>query len=154
MVMFPHVSEEKTQSRNPIIFLYKSFGVTIGLSLFGIVFSFLFPGIVMKIITVGGEILPGAIPLIQFVGLAILPLTLVYIMSNYLLAKHSSGFLPILVGGLVLQLVLIYSMHQTPLRMLTGIGIANATTCLVMLIYIFREHRQYMEESTITPKGI
>ena len=150
MVMFPHVSEEKTQSKNPIIFLYKSFGVTIGLSLFGIVFSFLFPGIVMKIITVGGEILTGAKPLIQYVGLAILPLTLVYIMSNYLLAKHISGFLPILICGMILQIILINIMHQTPLRMLTGIGIANTTTCLVMLIYIFREHRQYMEKSNIT----
>lgn len=149
MVMFPHVSEEKTHSRNPIIFLLKSFAVTIGLSIIGIIISFNYPGLVMKIITVGRDI-PGSEPLIRFIGFAVLPVSLVYIMSNYLLAKHISGFLPILICGMILQIILISIMHQTPLRMLTGIGIANAITCAVMLIYIFKEHRQYMEKSTIT----
>ncbi|MFC1539284.1 hypothetical protein ACFL6H_07665 [Candidatus Latescibacterota bacterium] len=145
MVMFPHVSEEKAQSRNPIVFLLKSFGVTIGLSIVGIIIAYLFPGIVMRIITVG-EYIPGSEPLIRFIGIAVLPVSLVYIMSNYLLAKHISGFIPILVGGLILQLVLIYSMHQTPMRMLAAVGIANTVTCVVMLIYIIKEHRQYMKK--------
>ena len=149
MVMFPYVAEEKTHSRNPIIFLLKSFAVTIGLSIIGIIITLNYPEFVMKIITVGRNI-PGSEPLIKFIGFAVLPVSLVYIMSNYLLAKHISGFLPILICGMILQIILISIMHQTPLRMLTGIGIANATTCLAMLIYIFKEHRQYMEESTIT----
>ena len=146
MVMFPHVSEEKTLSRNPIIFLLKSFLVTIGLSCIGILISWNAPGLVMKIITLGKTI-PGSQPLIRVIGFAVIPVALVYIMSNYLLAKHKPGFLPILIGGMLLQILAITFMHQTPLRMLITIAIANTTTCVVMLVYIIWEHRQYMESS-------
>lgn|GEM_PF-5088903 len=143
MVMFPYVSEEKTQRRNPIIFLYKSFAVTIGLSLFGIIVAYLFPGMLMKIITIGGDI-PGSLPLIRYIGLAVLPLSLVYIMSNYLLAKHSPGFIPILVAGLILQIVLINVMHESTMNLLSAVGISNAVTCAAMLGYIIKEHRHYI----------
>lgn len=148
MVMFPHVSEEKTLSRNPIVFLIKSFAVTIALSFIGITIAWFAPGFVMKIITLGKNV-PGAEPLIRVIGLAVLPVSLVYIMSNYLLAKHYSGFLPILFGGVLLQIFLIIIMHQTPLRMLTGIGIANAVTCALMLLYTIIEHRHYMKTSYV-----
>lgn len=146
IVMFPHVSEEKTQSRNPIIFLLKSFVVTIGLSIAGILIAWHAPEFVMRIITLN-KYIPGAEPLIRVIGFAILPVSLVYIMSNYLLAKHYSGFLPILIGGMFLQILVINLIHQTPLRMLTGIGIANAVICTVMLLYIIKEHRHYMKTS-------
>ncbi len=144
MVMFPYVSEEKTQRRNPIVFLYKSFGVTVGLSFVGIVIAFIYPELLMRIITIGKDI-PGALPLIRFIGLAVLPLSLVYIMSNYLLAKHSPGFLPILIAGLVLQITLIYSMHDSPMELLSAVGIANTVTFTAMLGYIIKEHRHYIK---------
>ncbi len=146
MVMFPHVSEEKTLRRNPIIFLLKSFFVTIGLSVTGILVAWNAPEFVMRIITLN-KYIPGAEPLIRIIGFAILPVSLVYIMSNYLLAKHYTGFLPILVGGMFLQILLINLIHKTPLSMLAGIGIANALTCLLMLTYIIKEHRNYMKSS-------
>ena len=98
----------------------------------------------MKIITLGKAI-PGSQPLIRIIGFAVMPVALVYIMSNYLLAKHKSGFLPILVGGVLLQILAITFMHQTPLRMLISIAVANTTTCAVMLAYIIKEHRRYMK---------
>jgi len=149
MVMFPHVSEERTQSRNPIVFLLKSFVVTIGLSMIGILIAWYAPEFVMRVITLN-KYIPGAEPLIRVIGFAVLPVSLVYIMSNYLLAKHYSGFLPILIGGMFLQIFLINLIHQSPLRMLTGIGIANAVTCAVMLFYIIKEHRHYMKTSFVS----
>ena len=151
MVMFPHVSEEKTLSRNPIIFLLKSFAVTIGLSFIGILIAWFAPGFVMKIITLG-KYIPGSEPLIRVIGLAVLPVSLVYIMSNYLLAKHYPGFLPILIAGMLLQIILILFMHQTPMRMLTGIGIANAVTCVMMFFYTMNEHRNYMKTTNAVKK--
>ena len=148
IVMFPHVSEERTQSRNPIIFLLKSFVVTVGLSMIGILIAWYAPEFVMRMITLN-KYIPGAEPLIRVIGFAVLPVSLVYIMSNYLLAKHYSGFLPILFGGVFLQILLINLIHQTPLRMLTGIGIANAVTCAVMFFYIIKEHRHYMKTSFV-----
>ncbi len=146
MVMFPHVSEEITLSRNPIIFLLKSFAVTISLSFIGILVAWFAPGFVMKIITLG-KYIPGSEPLIRVVGLAVLPVSLVYIMSNYLLAKHYPGFLPILIAGVSLQIIFIIIMHQTPLRMLTGIGIANTVTCILMIFYTLKEHLSYMKST-------
>ena len=153
MVMFPHVSEEKTHSRNPIAFLIKSFVVTIILSLAGIVVSWFAPGMVMRIITLGVTI-PGAEALIRIIGIAVLPLSLVHIMSNYLLAKHNYGFLPILIAGMVLQIFLITFMHNTPFTLLIMIGTANTAVFTLMLFYIIREHGRYMNISLNNEKQI
>ena len=142
MVMIPHVSEENTRRRDPIVFLVKSFVVTIGLSVVGMLIAWYAPGLVMNVITLG-KYIPGAKQLIRFIGFAIVPLSLVYIMSNYLLAKHRWGFLPILICGVFLQILLIYLMHQTPLRMLSGIALANTTTFAGILVYIIKEHKEH-----------
>ena len=145
MVMFPHVSEEKTLNRNPVVFLLKSFSVTIALGGIGLLIAFFAPGLVMRIITLG-NIIPGAEPLIRIIGFAVLPVSLLYIMANYLLAKHSTGFLPILAAGTILQIVTILLNHDTPMRMLIGIGAANLITFAAMLIFLFFEHKKYLNK--------
>ncbi|MFC1512184.1 hypothetical protein ACFL5H_03205 [Candidatus Latescibacterota bacterium] len=146
MVMYPHVSEEKTLGRNPIVFLFKSMGFTAGLSALGFIVSWFSPELVMKAITLGKDI-PGAPPLIRLVGLAILPLALTYIMVNYLLAKHYAKFLPILSGGVILQVVLLCIRHQSPMHLLTSLGIANMIVFAVVLVYVIIEHRRYLRSA-------
>lgn len=143
MVMFPHVAEEKTQNRNPVVFLFKSFAVTIGLGGIGLLIAFFAPELVMRIITLG-KVIPGSEPLIRIIGFVVLPVSLIYIMSNYLLAKHTTGFLPIIAGGVVLQILSVIFNHGTPFNMLLGIGAANIITLTSMLIYIFIDHRKYL----------
>ncbi len=141
MVMFPHVSEEHSRSGNPIVFLFKSLIMTIALALTGILIAWAFPGIIMRIITFGDTI-PGAIPLIRLIGLAVTPVPLVYIMANYLLAKTSAHFLPLLAAGLGLQILFIHLMHNSAMQFLTGIAIANWITCLAVLAAVVVEHKK------------
>ena len=137
MVMFPIVSKEKTLLRDPIPFLLRSAGVVAGLSAIGIIVAGLFPGFVMLIST-QGKIIPGAEPLIRIVGLAVLPISLVYIIVNYFLAQHIAGFIPVLSGGGVLLFALIFLFHSDPLHLLYSVGIANFLTLCGMVIYLFR----------------
>jgi len=144
MVMFPIVSEEKTRGRNPIMFLINSCVFVSVLSFIGIGVAMIWPHIPMYIINIGIAI-PGAEPLIRVIGLAILPISLVAIISNYFLAKHEWRFIPILAGGMILQLLFIIFNHGTPMKMLIGIMIANTVTFVCLLLYLIIEHRQYIE---------
>ncbi|MDP2983404.1 MAG: hypothetical protein Q8O92_08750 [Candidatus Latescibacter sp.] len=142
MVMFPVVAEEKTLMRNPIPFLLRSATVVAGLSGIGIAIAWFFPGLVM-IISTQGKIIPGAEPLIRIVGLAVLPISLVYIMANYFLAQHISGFIPILAGGAILQAAFILLFLSTPLHLLYSVGAANFFTLSGMFFYLFLHHKPF-----------
>jgi O-antigen/teichoic acid export membrane protein len=145
MVMLPTISHEKTLQRNPIRFLLRSMLFTGGLSLLGIAVAWFFPTLVMQILTVG-KIIPGAAPLIRIVGLAVLPLSISYLIANYFLAQHIAGFLPILLGGTALQILLIVLVHPTPMAMLYMVGIANVLTFAGMVWYLRKKHREYAAE--------
>lgn len=145
MVMFPHVSEEKTLGRNPIVFLVKSLSFTLGLSAAGLLIAGFAPSLVMKLITLGKTI-PGAPPLIRYIGFAVLPLAMTYIMTNYLLAKHYAGFIPILAAGVLAQVMILWMAQESPVQLLTGLGIANTVVFLSMLLYVVLEHRRYMRD--------
>ena len=132
LVMFPSVSEQRSLNRNPNVYLVKSLFFTVGLTLGGIVVSLAAPGLVMKVITVGGNI-PGSEPLIQMVGLVVLPVSVIYIVANYLLAQHKTAFIPVLALGMIGQIILIAVFHTTPLTMLRVVGTANAITMVFML---------------------
>ncbi len=141
IVMFPNVSEQRSLKRDPYIYLVKSLAVTIGLTLSGIVVSVAAPGLVMRIITVGKNI-PGSEPLIQMVGFVILPVSIIYIIANYLLAQHKTSFIPILFVGMIGQVILILVVHRTPLAMLQAVGIANTITMIIMLAALFIDKRK------------
>ena len=142
MVMFPIVSAENSLNRNPIRYLAKSLIFTIFLSLAGIAVSWFAPEFVMKIITVG-KYIEGAEPLIKIVGFVILPVSIIYITANYFLAQHKAGFIPILIGGMVLQWVFIFLFHTTPYQMLSWVGKANYITLFFIIIYLIADQRKY-----------
>lgn len=147
MVMFPTISHEKTLLRNPIRFLLRSMLFTGGLSLAGILIAWFFPNLIIWVLSVGKPI-PAAGPLVRVIGFMILPLSLTYLIANYFLAQHIAGFLPILVGGAVLQIVLLVLMHSTPLVMLLMVGVSNLVTFAGMLVYLWAKNREYGEMET------
>ncbi|MFC1692958.1 hypothetical protein ACFL1R_05595 [Candidatus Latescibacterota bacterium] len=148
MVMVPMVSEENTRGRNPIIFLVKSCLFVLTFSIIGIIVAWCYPELVMNLSTLG-EPKFGAEVLIKWIGVAVTPVSLILIMGNYMLAKHQSRFILILFLGMVLQLAFICFIHDTPLKMLAVIIIANWVTFVLMLGYIIVEHRQYMKTLSV-----
>jgi O-antigen/teichoic acid export membrane protein len=143
MVMFPMVSEEKTRGGNPIMFLYKSCGFVMVLSTIGLAVAAVYPELPMYVFTLGKNV-PGAPPLIRLIGYAVIPVALVNIMSNYFLAKHQWRFIPILFAGMLLQLLAIVLVHDTPVQMLIGIIAANFVTLITMILYLVYEHRRFV----------
>jgi len=143
MVMFPMVSEESTRGGDPIILLVKSCLFVVVFSSVGILAALFFPGLFMYVITLGKNI-PGAPPLIRLIGFAVVPMALINITSNYFLAKHQRGFIPILAGGMCLQLLLIVLVHSTPVEMLAGIIAANFFTLCCMMVYVYIDHRRFV----------
>ena len=146
MVLFPVVSEENTRGGNPIIFLVKSFQIIIGFSVIGLCVAWFAPSVVMKIITLG-KYIPGAESLIRLVGVAVMPVSLVYIISHYLLAKHQWRFIPVLFCGMIIQLLFIGIMHPSPLRMLEGVAIANWLTFIGMCLFVVFDHKGLLKHS-------
>jgi O-antigen/teichoic acid export membrane protein len=140
IVMFPMVSEENTRGGNPVMFLFKSCGFIATFSLIGLLIAWIRPDIPMNIITLGISV-PGAEPLIRLVGLAVVPVALVYVIANYLLAKHSARFLPLLLAGMILQIVMIMLRHGTPMELLTSIIIANWITFAALVAAVIVDHR-------------
>ena len=142
MVMFPHVSEQRSLKQDPLIYITKSLAVTVGLMLVGILISVISPGLIMRIITVGKTI-PGAEPLIQIIGIVIMCVSIIHIIAHYLLAQHKSGFIPVLVAGIILQVVLISVFHSTPLEMLWAVCSANAITMGLMIAFLVVDQRKH-----------
>ena len=140
MVMFPIVSEENTRGGDPIMLLLKACGFVSVLSVAGILIALLFPALPMFIIN-GGAAVPGAIPLVRIFGIAVLPISLVNIISNYFLAKHEWGFVPILIAGAGLQTVMILTRHANPFDMLTGIAVVNWILFGAMGVYSVMKQR-------------
>ena len=147
MVMFPLVSAENSLNRNPIIYLAKSLFVMTFLSALGIGLSWFAPGLVMKVIT-GGQYIEGAEPLIRIIGIVILPVSVIYITANYYLAQHKAGFIPILIGGMILQWAFIVFFHTTPYQMLFRVGCANYITLIFVIAYIFFEQRTQNQKTS------
>ena len=144
MVMFPHVSEQRSLKRDPFIYIIKSLAVTVGLTLVGILISIISPGLIMRTITVG-ETIPGAEPLIQIIGIVILCVSIIFIIAHYLLAQHKTGFIPVLVAGMILQIVLISMFHSTPLEMLWAVCAANFITMLLMVAILVLDQRSFAQ---------
>jgi len=141
MVMFPAVSEENVRGGDPIVFLLKSCAFVAVFSAVGIVVAVLAPKLPMYVITFGKHV-PGAEPLISLIGFAVVPVALVNVMSNYLLAKHQWRFIPVLAGGMLLQILFILTVGESPRSMLLGIIAANLVTLAAMTAFVLYDHRK------------
>jgi O-antigen/teichoic acid export membrane protein len=65
------------------------------------------------------------VPLLRYVGFVVTPYGLACIVINYYLAKHWYGFLPYLVAGTILQIVLLYIFHASLIQVLTVLFVAG-----------------------------
>ncbi|MBN1292926.1 MAG: hypothetical protein JXB48_13880 [Candidatus Latescibacteria bacterium] len=148
MIMFPLVSAENSLNRNPIKYLAKSLLVMVFLSAIGIALSWFAPEFVMKVIT-GGKYIEGAESLIRIIGIVILPVSIIYITANYYLAQHIAGFIPILIGGMILQWAFILFFHTTPYQMLFRVGCANYITLFSLIPYFLVQQRKHKQDYSI-----
>ena len=111
MALFPKVSEAHALNRDTKKLFYKSLLMTGAISAAGIVFCFLFPEFVIKLLA-GNKYLEIA-GIVKIFGAAILPLVLFNVLINYSLAVHNYLFIKIMYIGVVLYAASLYFFHAS-----------------------------------------
>ena len=139
--MFPKVSGSDGKSR---FLLNKTMFLGSILLIFGILICFFFPKLIVIILMKKKDLTPAAfstvVSLLRMFGLAMSPFALVGILIYYNLACHRTGFLCFLIGGTVLQVVLLCIFHSTLLQVVFVLGLSGFAIfiCLFILTYSSR----------------
>ena len=130
--MFPLVSELHTRGENTLSILRKS-------SIYVILFSgtvlavyWLFPSFIINTLF-GPAYLPAA-PLLGTFGIAMGLIAVVMVYTTYLLAVKDMGFIKVLLGCTLLQIVLLLLFHRTLLQVLHVLILANGLALFLLLL--------------------
>ncbi len=130
-VMFPMSVAAHTNQGDHRKILKNSAGIALVAGMIAVAAYFLLPRLIVKII-VGSQFLEIA-PYLGWFGLAMLFYSLVYLISQYLLAINQTRFIWLLAGAGVLQLVLILIWHAS-IWQLVWIMDGVMGLCLILLI--------------------
>jgi len=133
-VMFPMSVAAHTNQGDHGKILKNSAGIALIAGAMATAIYFLLPGLIVKII-VGSQFLAMA-PYLGWFGLAMLFYSLVYLISQYLLAINQIKFVWLLAGIGVLQLVLILIWHAS-IGQLVWIMAGVMGLCLILLIIYY-----------------
>ncbi len=138
LALIPKVSRHKTMGENPIPILIRGLGLDIGLSVVGIgACMVLAPYLAMFL---GKTDAPELVTLIKFFGIAITPVAATMILANYNLANEQYRFIWLLVPITILTFGGIWLFHDTPLTVLSIIGIGGFAMLISILIMTIRAH--------------
>ncbi|HRY30612.1 MAG TPA: hypothetical protein P5079_11330, partial [Elusimicrobiota bacterium] len=132
LAMFPMVSEQRALNQSSRHVLAKSIAITLALSGAGALLFFLCPGWIMR--TVYGVRYSEAQSVLKYYGVAMLPMALLMVLMQYLIARKKSLFSYIMIVGGGLEIAAISLMHRSLLQVvftmlvvgaaLFGVGVA------------------------------
>ena len=130
-VMFPYVSERTESGRNTRVLLLGSMGVMLIITLAGTIIVSFFPDIIVRLFGPDYRMVQGYVPVI---GLVVLPLSWLYILNQYFLARHRVGFMWCLYLGIVVQVLLIAMFHRSIVHFLWITALVNLFFCGVLIL--------------------
>lgn len=136
MALFPKVSENFELKKSTKGLLIKSVILTVIISFLGFLFCFFFPEFVIKLLT-GGKKYLEITGVVKIFGLAILPLVLLNVLINYLLAIHRYFFIYIMYLGIVVYAVLLWFFHKTFYQVVFILFIVNFIIFILSFSSIF-----------------
>jgi len=127
--MFPKVSAGYEKGGNTGNLLKKSIFYNFVICTIGILICILFPKAIIYVLMAKQDITREAmqmmIPLLRFIGFAVIPYGVSCIILNYHLARHQFGFLPFFVLAGFIQISLLILFHHTLLQILVMLFIAG-----------------------------
>lgn len=127
--MFPKVSSQYEQGKKTGQLLIKTLIYSVIVCIVGILICLFFPRPIINLLMSKADITEGAlsimVPLMRLVGFAITPYGLSCIVINYYLARHWNRFLPFLILGTGLQIILLVMFHNTLIQVLTVLGVTG-----------------------------
>jgi O-antigen/teichoic acid export membrane protein len=127
LAMFPMVSEKQALNRDTNPLLLKSLLMTFCLSGTGALLFYAMPEWIL--LTFFGAQYAGAAPLLKYFGVAMLPLALLLVLYNYMIACGRSGFSYCMLVMAGIDILLIHSYHGS----LLGVVFITAVSSLLLL---------------------
>ncbi len=110
LAMFPMVTEQYALNQSSRLLLFKSLLITVIISGSGALFFYIFPDTVINVIY--GHQYASAAPILKYYGLAMLPLSLLMVLMNYLIAREKNVFSYLLAAGAFLEILGVFMFHD------------------------------------------
>jgi len=136
MALYPKVSENFELNKSTKSLLIKSVVLTALISFIGFLFCFFFPEFVIKLLT-GGKKYLEITGIVRIFGLAILPLVLLNVIINYLLATHRYFFIYIMYSGIIIYTILLWLFHKTFFQVIFILFLVNLIIFILSFGSIF-----------------
>ena len=142
IAMFPMVSGQHALNQSSRHVLVKSLAITVSLSGAGAALFLLFPGWIMGILY--GTRYAAACEVLKYYGIAMLPMALLMVLMNYLIARKQTLFSYLMIIGALLEILAIYFYHQSLLQVVVIMLIIGTLLCIasIALQYIPIVQRQ------------
>jgi len=145
LVLFPKVTEQHELKADAFSILTRSLLVSLLLFGLGILICFLSSRTV--VMTVFGPEYQAVSPLLKLFAPAITPLGLTFILVNYNLARHRTGFIWALVAGAVVYTALLVLFHSSLKQVVYILGSCSVFTFLLSLgVTLFQERHLNRKE--------
>ncbi len=134
MALFPKVSENFAMKEDSKNLFYKSLLLTASITLAGVLFCFLFPKFIIRLLF-GNQFL-NIDYIVRVFGFAILPLVLFNVVINYSLAVHKYLFIYAMYGGIIIYGILLWFLHANFYQVLFSLFISTFFILAFSLIAI------------------
>lgn len=138
--MFPKVSDQYELGKETGHLLKKALLYSCAGCFIGILICIFLPKLIIYIVMSRADITQNAlatmIPLFRLIGFAIIPYGLACIVINYHLARRKYDFIPLLILGTLVQLVLFVLFHQTLIQILLVLLVSSLFILISSSIYL------------------
>ncbi len=135
IVMFPIVFRNKIKNQNSSAVFKKALLFTLTLEVLPLIAYFLFPDFIIKLLI--GEGFLGIKGVLGYFGLAMLSYSLINLFSQYFLSLGEKMFSFFLLGGVLLEIVLISIWHQSIFQIVWIINLINVLILIGLASYYY-----------------
>ena len=127
LVLFPHVAKNTADNKSSLPILLKGILLNLLIAGSGVLILFLFPQLLVMFF---GEKYQEAIPIIKYIGLAFLPLSMLNILFTFYLAKKRFDcFIP-LFAAFIVEVLCIVLFHNSLMQALLSFFIGGIVGCI------------------------
>lgn len=127
LTMFPIVSEQFAQKRSSRHLLAKSLAITVALSGFGALIFYLFPGWILRILY-GAQYVEADVVL-KYYGIAMLPMALLLVLMNYLIARKKRVFSYLMIAGAFAEILAVSLYHGSLIQVVVILLVIGTVLC-------------------------
>ena len=134
IVLFPHVAKNTADNKSSLPILFKGIFLNFLIAGSGTLILFIFPQLLVMFF---GEKYQEAIPIIKYIGLAFLPLSMLNILFTFYLAKKRFDCLIPLFAAFITEILCIILFHSSLIQALLSFFISGILGCIGFMMIEF-----------------